>query len=127
MESIGIGTIKITCGRVVVSDPCYERDSWCAGAIENFPNGEYDCEVDVGIADEWGKRVFRMRMLKQGLNLSQCEFRHTDVLPVDCALMGFFDDAYLDILSRLKTGVFSLLLIKRLTRARYPTSGTKQM
>lgn len=35
-----------------------------------------------------------MRMLKQGLNLTQCKFRHSDVLPVDCALMGFFDDAY---------------------------------
>lgn len=94
MESIGVGTIKITGGKVIVSDPCYERDAWCAGTIENFPNGEYDCEVDVGIAGEWGKRVFRMRILKQGLNLSQCEFRHSDVLPVDCALMGFFDDAY---------------------------------
>ena len=94
MESIGLGLISITSGRLVISDPSYERNIWCASAIENFPNGQYDCEIDLGEAIDWGTRVFRMRMLKEGLNLSQCDFKLLDSCCVDCAILGFFDDDY---------------------------------
>ena len=94
MQTIKVGSIAITSNKMIVSDPCYDRGIWCAAEIKDFPNGSYDAFIDTGIAKDWGKRVFRMRILKTGTSLRDCCFKVLDCVPVDCATLGFFDDAY---------------------------------
>jgi len=59
IEKIEAGIFRVKSGKVVVSDPCYDRDVWCKGIIEDVRNGEYKakiiCSDNTG---GWGKRCF---------------------------------------------------------------------
>jgi hypothetical protein len=52
-----IGTIDLRKGKVDVTDPCYERGTWCAAyGIPLFP-GMYHVYVNEVELDPWGKRI----------------------------------------------------------------------
>lgn len=43
--------------KVVVSDPCYERGTWCMGIIENVKKGKWRTFVEYYDDGKWGTRV----------------------------------------------------------------------
>ena len=51
------GFFEIKSGKVIVSDPCYERNTWCQGVIDKVKNGEWEAYLYIFDEGEWGKRV----------------------------------------------------------------------
>ena len=84
-----LGLIKITSGRVTVSDPCYEPGIWCASEIKVMP-GAYLC-----LAEEKNRYISSIQIRHS---------RHTEVAPkelnsvvnVDSGQCGFYEKEYYD-------------------------------
>ena len=87
-----LGTFEITSGKMVVSDPCYKRGTWCAGILDHVKNGvwnavvSYTYEGDVRSLRVQHKNVHKIR----GLRKHHVPF---DV-GVDSGQAGFFDDSH---------------------------------
>lgn len=39
--------------KVMVSDPCYEMNTWCQGVIDNVLKGNYKCTVETSDEGTW--------------------------------------------------------------------------
>ena len=48
---------EVTSGVLRVSDPCYERDTWCAGTIEPAIEGYWTAQAVIFNEGSWGNRV----------------------------------------------------------------------
>jgi len=53
---------NVTSGKMVLSDPCYELDTWCQNVVENVKNGEWNASV---IKNE-GRRIKQLRSWCEG-------------------------------------------------------------
>lgn len=42
-----VGYFKVTSGELIISDPCYELGTWCAGRIKGVKNGNWRATVEV--------------------------------------------------------------------------------
>jgi len=60
-EEKDIGTFEITSGKVIVSDPCYNRDTWCMGDLHHVKNGEWRAYLHIFDLGDWGNRVGYIR------------------------------------------------------------------
>lgn len=88
-----IGSFEIQSGRVRVSDPCYEKDTWCAGTIDNVENGNWEAYIKfdkkivselIAIFDDISKEVLKTSNwieedIEVGIDSGQC---------------GIFDDKF---------------------------------
>lgn len=105
LEWQNIGTFQLTTTDMVVSDPCYEPGTWCAGELHNCIPGEW--EAMIGISDEgkWGRRVAVLAVRAKG-QAEECinelkankdcsdKFQEVDFeIGVDSGQAGFFDKA----------------------------------
>ena len=53
-----LGTLEITSGKILVSDPCYLDDSQhMFNFVEGCKKGTWEAEAEVSDEGEWGKRV----------------------------------------------------------------------
>ena len=89
MAKKDIGTFKVT-SKVRVSDPCYDRDTWCTDLVD-LPKGEYIVSVDTADTGMFKGKVktLTMQLLRdevhaEALRLSQ--------IGVDSGACGFFND-----------------------------------
>ena len=60
-----IGTFEVKGDQLRVSDPCYERDTWCAGVIKKVLPGKWNAMVEMWSNDKthgWGERVAVLRV-----------------------------------------------------------------
>lgn len=88
--------IKITLGnKVVVSDPCYELDTWCAGTLNNVLPGEYNCDI-VKKNTWWGNRVTHLYAIHADYNTELNEINEMQdfEVGVDSGTAGIFDYEY---------------------------------
>jgi hypothetical protein len=46
-EWIQVGEFMVASGKLIISDPCYQRGMWCAGVIENAKNGNWQVTVEI--------------------------------------------------------------------------------
>lgn len=88
-----IGQFEIKSGSVRVTDPCYERGTWCAGTIDEVKNGVWEAfikmdsydgrvaELAVFHKDIPNKLVKDSNWLEQGIDVG-----------VDSGQAGVFDD-----------------------------------
>ena len=89
------GTITIG-SRIRVSDPCYDKDTWCAGTIENVLPGEYDCFYILFDDGDWGKRVAELEIRHQDyLHIYADKAEDIDV-GVDSGQCGLYDQDYFE-------------------------------
>ncbi len=51
-----LGTFELTGPVLCVSDPCYERDLWCCGTVENCEPGTWETAVLTKDEGDWGIR-----------------------------------------------------------------------
>ena len=51
-----LGKFHIRSGKVRVSDPCYGKDVWCSGEIENVKNGAWGARLIQSDKGDWGVR-----------------------------------------------------------------------
>lgn len=52
-----IGSFEMSQPVMRVSDPCYDRDVWCTGLINNCLTGKWNAAIALSDEGEWGKRV----------------------------------------------------------------------
>lgn len=90
-------TITITLkNKVVVSDPCYELDTWCAGTLNNVLPGEYICDI-AKVHNRWGDRVSHLYAIHSNYNnikLNDINEAQDFVVGVDSGTAGIFDYDY---------------------------------
>lgn len=94
-----LGEFEIKSGTIRLSDPCYTKDTWCAGTVK-AKNGTWIGEVDHSDEGSWGKRVSRIRAYLKGTDLSVVQISDNfdamklDIdVGVDSGQAGIFDDA----------------------------------
>ncbi len=54
-----IGEFDVTSGKLRISDPCYDVDTWCAGEVE-AANGRWTASVERTDEGVWGTRIARL-------------------------------------------------------------------
>lgn len=45
-DGVSLGQFEITSGKMIVTDPCYSKGTWCAGVLD-AKNGIWDAYVGV--------------------------------------------------------------------------------
>lgn len=90
-----IGTFEVENGKVVVSDPCYERGTWCAGTLDNVLNGTWTARVKMSDEGEWGMRVARLVVMHESANQRAYDITKWEQegfqVGVDSGQAGIFD------------------------------------
>lgn len=79
--------------KIDITDPCYDRDAWCR-TIQELPEGEYDCWVEIVDCGEWGKRVAKSFIIQKDCSYEDDVWLQECVaeIGVDAGLAGFFDN-----------------------------------
>ena len=88
-----IGTITLS-GKIVISDPCYDRDTWCM--ITDFPvkPGKYDVQVAYSDEGDFGVRIAALLLIHtESKNIKSNEWSSVECVGVDSGQCGIFDDA----------------------------------
>lgn len=62
LEAKRLGTFKVSNGKVVVTDPCYKRGTWCHGILDNLANGEWLAIARYSHEGGWGTRVAELEI-----------------------------------------------------------------
>jgi len=86
-----VGDFK-TNGNIRVSDPCYDKKTWCSGKIKVKP-GKYRAYIKCGDIDNWGYRVQSLYIVHEKFKLKDLTFKKTEIdVGVDSGQCGFFND-----------------------------------
>jgi hypothetical protein len=91
-----VGTFEIKSGKVIVSDPCYDRETWCQGKLDNVLNGTWKAILYIYDEGEWGKRVGHILVhhVDHPISLDHDEWEQQDFdVGVDSGQAGIYDDA----------------------------------
>lgn len=88
------GTIELG-SSIMLSDPCYEPDTWCSATLHIMRPGIYDCYADFCDQSEWGIRVTRLVIVPAETN-ETLDYRHEvqACLCVDAGVFGVYDRTY---------------------------------
>lgn len=94
-ETIDLGTFQVISGVLRISDPCYDKDVWCAGAVSNVLNGTWKAQVvKRDNHDNWGNRCRKLVAVHESFDPDKVTI---DALPfevgVDSGCAGIFDDS----------------------------------
>lgn len=105
-ELTRLGTFELTGPVLRVSDPCYDRDVWCCGTIENCKPGSWETAVLMQDEGDWGIRnailvarheeggpeleAFRKVLNGKDKTWQECPFE----VGVDSGQAGIFDDKH---------------------------------
>lgn len=101
-----LGEFELTGPIMRVSDPCYERDVWCSGVLNDCVVGTWEAAKSVVDEGPWGERVeallvraencphgfddLKELFLEAKDNWSEADFE----VGVDSGQAGFYDDAH---------------------------------
>lgn len=105
-DILELGSFDLTTPVMRVSDPCYDRNVWCCGTVENCRIGTWEAAVLKTDEGDWGERnaVLAVRFANGGPKFSainravcngtgqwqECPFE----VGVDSGQAGFFDEQY---------------------------------
>ena len=78
-------------GRVVVSDPCYDRSVWCRGELAITP-GVYETKLYYSDEGQWGNRVAKLGVYRKGAGETVEEKKTEFSVGVDSGQAGIFCD-----------------------------------
>lgn len=95
-QEIELGSFEVVSGKLVISDPCYDRGIWCAGTLENVRNGEWNAKADYVEVEDWGRRVAKLTAWHQDCPSDASLTRRGTLFEVgvDSGQAGIFDDRY---------------------------------
>jgi hypothetical protein len=79
-------TFEVKSGKVVISDPCYTRDTWCQKVLDNVKNGEWIVNTEL-----IGGRIGTLEAHVSGSNKKTYDY--VNDLGVDSGQLGIFDDS----------------------------------
>lgn len=87
-----VGDFRIESGRVYVSDPCYEKGTWCQALVDGVKNGTWEAHIDNRDEGRPGLlRVFHENF--SDLNSLECSIIPNEI-GVDSGQAGVFDAAH---------------------------------
>lgn len=87
-------TFVVTSGKLQVTDPCYDMDTWCAATLENVKNGKYHVEINRGNTGMFGDVITELLIYHESIisKKHKLNFRWIDSnIGVDSGQAGFFD------------------------------------
>jgi len=89
-----LGTITLS-GKVVVSDPCYDRDVWCMITDLAVKPGQYRAWVILSDEKNWGERVAALIVVHEDSLHEKIRLWQPveGTLGVDSGQCGIFDDS----------------------------------
>lgn len=95
---------EITSGKMIVTDPCYDKQTWCQAKLENVKIGKWWATVEYSDEDDWGDRVAQIWVWHDSLGIDNpgrdfppCDEYIPADIGVDSGQAGFFDlDKYPD-------------------------------
>lgn len=92
-----LGTIQITSGQIVCSDPGYRSGEWCAQTKKAL-NGEYNVYLTSEDFDKFGKRNTELMIVHKDHDGTVTDDRWIldNHAGVDSGTFGFFDKEYFD-------------------------------
>lgn len=80
-------TFEVKSGKIVISDPCYTRDTWCQKVLDNVKNGIWNVET----TESYDGRI---ASIHTRLNHSSIKsYEYVNDLGVDSGQLGIFDDS----------------------------------
>jgi hypothetical protein len=100
-----LGSFELTGTVLRISDPCYDRDVWCCGTIQNCLPGTWEASILTKDEGAWGHRISALiarhvtgpkhTAINRGVcngsgTWSICDFE----VGVDSGQAGIFDDAH---------------------------------
>lgn len=90
-----LGQFECTTGVLVISDPCYDLDTWCMGEIEKAKKGIWKAFVVMNDSGGWGVRCAELIALHEELSpqlMSQLYWEKSSIdVGVDSGQAGIFD------------------------------------
>jgi hypothetical protein len=93
-HTLDLGQIELG-EKVIVSDPCYTRGTWCHGSVEGLLPGKYNCIVTYSDEGSWGERVSQLTVHHESVKVTQ--LRKGEVaeftVGVDSGQAGIFCDS----------------------------------
>lgn len=92
-ECARIGTFQCESGVLRVTDPCYSKNTWCAGAVPNCRTGTWIAEIDRKDCGDWGNRISRLTVTHELGGVGADEDAGFEV-GVDSGQAGVFDDRH---------------------------------
>jgi hypothetical protein len=93
---INLGSFNVNSGKVVVSDPCYDRGTWCQAVLENVKNGEWIADVKQSDEGSWGIRNAELIAYHSGYGMPK-DYQWTKTshdIGVDSGQAGIYDDNF---------------------------------
>lgn len=100
-----LGSFELTGTVMRVSDPCYTRDVWCCGTVENCLPGTWDAAILTKDEGPWGNRITVLSARHSSgpkhtaINRAMCNGTHRwetceFEVGVDSGQAGIFDEAH---------------------------------
>lgn len=94
-----LGSFEVQSSVLRISDPCYDKDTWCAGTVKKVLPGTWNAKVkkrDAG--DGWGNRCIKLIAVHEDYNISHLKFKKLDIdVGVDSGQAGIFDDKFYQV------------------------------
>ena len=91
-----IGEFQLTDSVLRVTDPCYTKDTWCAGVLPNCKLGLWEAHIETSDEGSWGIRVSELYIEHNSFKFLSNAFdwleKDIDV-GVDSGQAGFFQDS----------------------------------
>lgn len=91
-------SFEITSGKMIVTDPCYNKETRCQAKLDNVKIGKWWATVEYADKDDWGDRVAQiwawhdsLEIDNPGLNFPPCGEHIPADIGVDSGQAGFFD------------------------------------
>lgn len=93
-STLPLGQIELG-EKVIVSDPCYTRGTWCQGIVEELLPGNYNCIVTYSDEGTWGNRVSQLTIHHESVKPTQLRKgeRAPFTVGVDSGQAGIFCDS----------------------------------
>lgn len=88
-----IGTFKLADGKVIVSDPCYEKGTWCQGRVDNAKSGVWNCFVKEGDDGRIAELIALYSNVKDIDRLANEWEEKPFTIGVDSGQAGFFQES----------------------------------
>lgn len=87
-----VGFMMVNSGKIDITDPCYDADTWCRMNGIAVKPGKYNCYVSTlkgKMAKEWGKRIVSMVIVHADADLTEpLGFNNIGSVGVDAGLMS---------------------------------------
>jgi hypothetical protein len=100
-KTTGPKEFEVTAGAVRVSDPCYSMTTWCAGTIDNVPNGKWIAQAGHTL-DKLDLELIERGIVVQQRLLDTVEGRHTgDYSDLDEYAQKWIKDQMASLIKRM--------------------------